>query len=175
VAKPGDETRAGAAGACGRLLTSDADREQVIDMLKAAFVEARLAKDDFDARVGQVLASRTYAELGVVTAGIPAGPAGAQPPCHPVRAHVRPLVNPYRKHDISVIVTAYPIAAVAWLALVFTGRDSLAGFSLGLLAFVATVVALHSSVRRAMVLVESRLHELLCWQPAPPPPAPGEW
>jgi fermentation-respiration switch protein FrsA (DUF1100 family) len=53
----------GTAGGLGRLRTSRADREQVIDVLKAAFVQGRLAKDEFDARVGQVLASRTYAEL----------------------------------------------------------------------------------------------------------------
>ena len=59
---------------------SHADREQVIDMLKAAFVQGRLAKDEFDLRVGQVLASRTYADLGALTADIPAGPVRAQSP-----------------------------------------------------------------------------------------------
>jgi len=59
---------------------SHADREQVIDMLKAAFVQGRLAKDEFDLRVGQVLASRTYADLGAVTADIPAGPVRAHSP-----------------------------------------------------------------------------------------------
>ena len=32
-------------------------------MLKAAFVQGRLTKQEFDLRVGQVLASRTYADL----------------------------------------------------------------------------------------------------------------
>jgi hypothetical protein len=41
-------------------------------VLKAAFVQGRLAKDEFDARVGQTFASRTYAELAVITADIPA-------------------------------------------------------------------------------------------------------
>jgi len=164
---------AGAAGG-GRLRASDADREQVIDVLKAAFVQARLAKDDFDARLGQALASRTYAELAVVTAGIPAGPAGAQPPCHPVRPRARPPVNPDLKHDVRVIVTACPTAAVSWLALMLVGGDNLAGFALGLLAFIATAVAVHSSVHGALVLVDSRLPERFRWQP-PPPPAPGEW
>ena len=59
---------------------SHADREQVIDMLKAAFVRGRLAKDEFDLRVGRVLASRTYADLGAVTADIPAGPVRAHSP-----------------------------------------------------------------------------------------------
>ena len=44
----------GTAGALGRLRTSRAEREQVIDVLKAAFVQGRLAKDEFDLRVSQV-------------------------------------------------------------------------------------------------------------------------
>jgi hypothetical protein len=165
-----------AAGAArgGRMRASHADREQVIDVLKAAFVQARLTRDDFDARVGQALASRTYAELAAVTASIPAGATGAQRPCRPVQTRARSLVNPDLKRDVRVIVTAYPIVAVSWLALVLIGGDNIAGFSLGLLAFISTVVALHSSVRGALVLVESRLPKRFRWQP-PPPPAPGEW
>jgi hypothetical protein len=41
---------------------------------------ARLAKHEFDLRVGQALASRTYAELAAVTADIPVGPTATQPP-----------------------------------------------------------------------------------------------
>ena len=38
-------------------------------MLKAAFVQGRLTKDELDARVGQTFASRTYADLAALTAG----------------------------------------------------------------------------------------------------------
>jgi Domain of unknown function (DUF1707) len=51
----------------------------VIELLKAAFVQRRLARDEFDLRVGQVLASWTHADLAAVTANVPAGLAGAQP------------------------------------------------------------------------------------------------
>jgi Domain of unknown function (DUF1707) len=61
-----------------------ADREQVIEVLKAAFVQGRLTKDEFDLRVSQALASRTYADLIPVTADIPAGVATVQPPRTPV-------------------------------------------------------------------------------------------
>jgi hypothetical protein len=44
----------------------------VIDLLKAAFVQGRLDKDELDLRVGRVLASRTYADLDALTADIPA-------------------------------------------------------------------------------------------------------
>jgi hypothetical protein len=70
----------GTAGALGRLRTSRADREQAIDVLKAAFVQGRLTKDEFDLRVGQVFASRTYADLYALTADIPDGVTSAQPP-----------------------------------------------------------------------------------------------
>jgi len=59
---------------------SHADREQVIHVLKAAFLQGRLAKDEFDLRIGQALASRTYADLAALTADVPAGPTTARPP-----------------------------------------------------------------------------------------------
>jgi Domain of unknown function (DUF1707) len=90
---PGDEIAAGAEG-CGHLRASHADRERVIETLKAAFVQGRLDRDEFDLRVGQVLASRTYAELAAVTAGIPAGQATAKPPV-PARAQGgQPVLRP---------------------------------------------------------------------------------
>ena len=78
MAGPGDEIASGAGGR-SHLRASHADREQVIDMLKAAFVQGQLTKAELDRRVGQVLASLTYADLAALTADIPAGPAGAQP------------------------------------------------------------------------------------------------
>lgn len=78
-----------AAAARGRLRASHADREQVIDMLKAAFVQGRVTKDEFDARVGQAFASRTYADLAAVTADLPARQMAGQSPGHPARAQGR--------------------------------------------------------------------------------------
>jgi hypothetical protein len=75
--RPGDDVAAG----CGHLRASHADREQAIDVLKAAFVQGRLAKDEFEARIGQAFTSRTYAELADVTAGL----AGAQSPRKPAQ------------------------------------------------------------------------------------------
>jgi hypothetical protein len=73
----------GAQAAAAGQRASRADRERVIDLLKAAFVQGRLTRDEFDTRVGQALASRTHAELAVVTADIPAelmGPLPRHPP-----------------------------------------------------------------------------------------------
>ena len=67
----------GTAGEPGQLRTSHADRDQAINLLKAAFVQGRLTKHEFDLRVGQVLASRTYADLRALTADIPSSVASA--------------------------------------------------------------------------------------------------
>ena len=90
MAEPGDEITAGASGH-DRLRTSHADREQVIGVLKAAFVQGRLARAEFDVRVGQAFASGTYAELAAVTADLPAGLASARPP-PPARAEGEPRI-----------------------------------------------------------------------------------
>ena len=62
----------------------------MIGTLKAAYVEGRLTEDELGARVGQVYASRTYAELAkvtaAVTADIPAAPARAGSTRDPWRA-----------------------------------------------------------------------------------------
>jgi len=55
----------------GHLRACHADREQVIGVLKTAFVQGRLGKDELNARVGQALAARTYADLAALTADLP--------------------------------------------------------------------------------------------------------
>jgi hypothetical protein len=101
MAGPGGEIAAGAGGD-SHLRASHADREQVIELLKAAFVQGRLARDEFDLRVGQVLASRTYADLTALTASIPAGLTGVQPP------------QPARKPASKDAVTAVACVSAAW-------------------------------------------------------------
>src|SRR5580692_9761359 len=63
----------------GHLRASHADREHAIGALKTAFAAGLLAKDEFDRRVDRALASRTYADLAAVTAGIAAGPCASKP------------------------------------------------------------------------------------------------
>ena len=93
---PGDEMAAGTAGTAGRgrLRASHADREQVICTLKTVFVQGLLDKDEFDLRVGQAFASRTYAELAAVTAGIPARPDPAPPPKPAGAQAQQPVLRP---------------------------------------------------------------------------------
>ena len=63
-----------------------ADREQAIDTLKTAFVHGQLTKDELDARAGQALAARTYADLAALTADIPPRPPAARPGARPPRS-----------------------------------------------------------------------------------------
>ena len=92
TSEPKDQIPAAAAGR-GRLRASHADREHVIDRLKVAFVQGRVTKDEFDARVGQAFASRTYAELATVTTDIPAGQIADQSPSNPAREPGRPTIS----------------------------------------------------------------------------------
>ena len=112
---PGDGT-AGADGH-GRLRASYADREQAIDALKAAFVQGRLTKDEFDLRVGTALVSRTCADLACLTADIPASPA----------ARPRPAREPARKPARHSNGRRAVAAAIACALVVVPGIGGVAG------------------------------------------------
>ena len=107
---PGDEIAATEGLGRGGLRASQADREQAIEVIKAAFVQERLTKDEFDLRLGRAFASRTCAELAAVTAGLPAGPAAARPPT-PARADVEPPV--LRPGPVIAVATA--VCAGVWM------------------------------------------------------------
>jgi hypothetical protein len=94
----------------GHLRASHADRDQVIGILKAAYVQGRLTKDEFDLRVGQTLAARTYADLAALTADLPAGPASVAPPQRSARAQDRrPVSNVARAAICVVMAVAAPV------------------------------------------------------------------
>ena len=103
TAEPEDQMAVAAAGR-SRLRASHADREHVIGTLKAAFVDGRVTKDEFDARVGQVFASRTYAELAAVTADLPVRQIADQSPGNPARAQGRPAINHAAKARRCVVI-----------------------------------------------------------------------
>ena len=134
---PGDEM---STAGRGRPRASHADREQVIDTLKAAFVQGLLTKDELDARVGQAFASRTHAELAAVTTGIPAGPAPAQPLRKPARAQARPPENEAVDSSQNKVVNACAGATVAVLALYVAVYAFHAG-NFGLLSVVLLAIA----------------------------------
>jgi GntR family transcriptional regulator len=144
----GDD-RAPRAEGRGRLRASHADREHVIETLKAAFVQGRLTKDELDARVGQAFASRTYAELAVVTADIPAGLVAAQPP-EPVLVQPPPVVTD-GKAAACMIAAATAIPAALWAFVAFAPNKYAENGSLSLL-----LLALSSIVIWLIVLLLPR-------------------
>jgi DUF1707 SHOCT-like domain len=109
TAGPGDEKAARAVGG-GHLRASHADREQVISVLKAAFIQGRLTKEELDLRVGQTLASRTHGELAALTADLPAGLADAVPRRQTTGAQARrPMSNATKAGIWVVIAVAVPM------------------------------------------------------------------
>jgi len=107
--------------AAGRdlLRASHAEREQVIESLKDAFVDGRLTMDELDARAGRALAARTCAELTVLTADIPpeTGPAHkpAARPAHTPAPGRWPLAKAAAKSGGCLVVAtgAVRLAALA--------------------------------------------------------------
>jgi len=113
MAGPHDPAAAGRDG----LRAGRVDRGQVIEALKAAFVQGMLAKNEFDARMGQALASRTYADLAALTADIPPGPPAAGPARPPAPARRRPLARAAAGPGLRLVAAA-AVAAIAVLAAV---------------------------------------------------------
>ena len=96
----------------GRLRADHADREQMIETLKDAFVRGRLTKDELDARADQALAARTYAELAALTADIPVEPAtaGLAHPSAPARQ--RPMARAAARTALCLTIAS----AAFWVA-----------------------------------------------------------
>jgi hypothetical protein len=80
----------------------------VIEALKDAFADGRLARDELDARAGRALTARTYADLAALTADIPAAARRPRSPAPPAPAR-RPLARAAVMAGICLI-----IGFVAW-------------------------------------------------------------
>jgi hypothetical protein len=153
-----------AAGAEGdsNLPVSHVGREQVLDALKAAFVHGRLAKDEFDLRVGQVLAA--YAELDSATADIPTGLTTAQPRETIRKSHNRKLIQRGTGAGAGASV-----ALTATIAVAARGNPVISLVVVGLVGVVVAVLlaGLLTLVSWVLEMVSSR-------RPSPGPPAgPG--
>ena len=98
----------------GHLRASDVDRDHVIDALKAAFVQGRLTKDDFDLRVSQALTSRTYADLATLTADLPARLIGARQGHEPATPQAPPVNKPLMVGAYAVLVGAVASMVIAF-------------------------------------------------------------
>ena len=139
----------------GRLRASHADREQAIEVLKAAFVQGRLDKHELEARVDRAFASRTYLELAAVTADIPPGPIPAKPiPARPLPAQpvpAQPEGNRGVRSGLSVIAAGTGLAAFVWAAALITDNPVAIFVALAIsLAYAGTLILAGS------VMLESR-------------------
>lgn len=105
-----------AAAGRSRLRASDSDRDRVLDMLKAAFAQGRLTKDEFDVRVGQTLVSRTWGDLTALTADIPAWP---------IPRAVRKPARPPSSQPVHAVVKAVACAIVALSAVTLAGMPGM--------------------------------------------------
>jgi hypothetical protein len=128
----------------GLLRTSRADREHVVGVLQVAFVQGRLAQDEFEARIGQTLASRTYSQLSAVTADLPALLIGSQLPRMPAVIPDKRSMSAAAKVLLAGLVgLAVAIAAMA--------LSVLTNSPLGLVGSAAAVVLMSVVVGTAMI------------------------
>jgi hypothetical protein len=155
IAGPGDEIAAPEGRGRDEIRASDADREQVIGTLKAAFVQGMLAKDEFDQRLGQAFAARTHAELAALTADFPVNLVAAPPP-EPVRAEAegeKPVLRP--AHAFAGVTALY--AGVWAFALLPPWPLSSEGDpprAIIMLVFMATMMYLLTLVVVALVAID---------------------
>jgi hypothetical protein len=129
-----------AAAGRGHLRASHADREHVIGALKTAFAAGLLAKDEFDRRVDRTLASRTYADLAAVTAGITAGPCGSR--------SSRPLTR--AEHAAAWGVCGLIVSAVLTIVVIPAGTTK------GVVAGTAVAIYAGSWLVAAIMIVTAR-------------------
>jgi small-conductance mechanosensitive channel len=97
----------------GHLRASDEDRERIVDRLRRAAAEGRIASDELEQRVSTALKARTYAELEATVADLP-GPERSGPPTR--RSAAGWTLTVVRDHPV-LLVVAIPVLAVVTAAL----------------------------------------------------------
>ena len=88
----------------GSLRASDADRDAIVDRLRGAASEGRLAAHELEDRVGAALRACTYGELDATVADLPGQLAQ--------RSRSRRAVATVRSHP-ALLVAAIPVVLVA--------------------------------------------------------------
>jgi hypothetical protein len=156
--QPGDERAArSASNSRSRLRASHADREQVVDTLKEAFVQGRLTRDEFDSRVANALAARTYADLAPLSTDLPAAPAVARPPARRPAPAGRPVparpANNAVRNGARVIAATTVLTAGLWAAALLSPAGSQA---LGGLVFAVTFIWFGVVLLAGSAMLESR-------------------
>jgi hypothetical protein len=161
-----------------RLRAGHADREQVIEALKTAFVDGRLTKSELAARTGRALAARTYADLAALTADIPAepvtdlpAPAVTRPAGPPAPAIRRPLAKAAAGSGLCLVVAAAAIGISHHFDPGGPGPNPYHAWSASfyLLSIIAVITALSVLVHGVATSIEQRRSR----GQLPPPPGPG--
>jgi hypothetical protein len=154
---PGDD-RTAAAASHGHLRAGHADRDRTVSELKAAFVQGRLARDEFEQRLGHALTSRTYADLSAVTADLPAGLVPAPPP--------EPARDADHRTAVKGIAALTALSTIRWL--IVAVRDTGAsGFFGSSLFFVLIVLIVVPGMSAGLLLLHSRLEKRASQQSLP--------
>jgi hypothetical protein len=110
---------------------SDADRDEVVELLRQAGGEGRIGHDELDERVARALSARTYRELNATVDDIPRQRAG-------VGTRVRSGAGTWAltavRREPWLLVFAVPVLAVA-LALAVTALVMFLVVTVAMLAF----------------------------------------
>lgn len=141
MAGPEDETAT--AEGCGRggLRASDADREQVIGTLKAAFVQGRLTEDELGERVDRVYAARTYTALAEVIADLPTALTRARSTRSPWRTTKMAWWFEYGAFTPGIVAIVVIAAASVAAAIVVWQPDNYPAFALALFTGATLILA----------------------------------
>jgi len=125
-----------------RLRASHADREQVIGLLKVAFVHGRLTKEEFDERMDRAFAARTYAELTRLTDDLPVTPG---PPAAPARGCSRPLADAEVQAGGRAIAHTAVITVLLWAAAIVTFNGAMFVAAFGATCTILAISAMTGS------------------------------
>jgi hypothetical protein len=119
---------------------SHADRERVIDRLKAAYAYGLVTKDEFDERVGQTFMARTHGELIPATADIPAGLPAAPTTLSPAPAKAGTPARARQRPVDRAVAASAAMSALAFVAAVVVGsRSGVDAAQVGALLAVAAI------------------------------------
>ena len=89
----------------GQMRSSAVEREHAIDVLKTAFAEGRLTKQEYEDRIGLALTPLTYAGLAALTSDLPEGLEGS--PRTPLPARLPPPApRPLNRMAVASLVSA---------------------------------------------------------------------
>jgi hypothetical protein len=149
------------------LRVSDADREDIADVLKRHYLAGRLSEGELDARVDAAYAARYESELAALLRDLPAATEAQPAPSAPQR--YRPGMG---------LITGGTVA-VAVAAVLITNPESIV--FLGVAALVALMLAIAlAPVALPLALVAWIAHALTRPRPPrqitlPPPPGPRRY